>query len=405
MSIQGRSFQPLLKEQLKPYKHALFRFLTVFRLNWRRQTNGAILIRRVATSTLRYLSRRLTPTQVHQSYIPIDAVQPYDPPPAKTIGVSQLTNVPPLTYQQGFVVHFNDVRVLSDVGHILTQDGTLLADLSIQHPDSFYQDGNWQGLPGTFQEPKPLAGTTCVLASNWAGSNYFHFLFEMLPRCEMVRRSGIPMDSIDQFVVNYLNFDVCWQALGEFGIGAERVRHCHETSVFACEHVIATSSLRGTGHTRKWVCDWLKQTFGPPAHTRQQGTRLYIGRDDANRRHLENQAELLQVLSPLGFQPINWDGRSIREQAALFAKAEIIVGLNGAALTNLVFCKPGTRVLVLHHPGKLSRYFYELCHTLYLDYYYLVGEIKDRTTSYEYATDYAVNPSALAALLQLANVH
>ena len=45
------------------------------------------------------------------------------------------------------------------------------------------------------------------------------------------------------------------------------------------------------------------------------------------------------------------DGMSVSEQAQLFANAEAVVGVHGAALTNLVFAAPGTRVVEIFPPG------------------------------------------------------
>jgi hypothetical protein len=396
----------VLKHRLRPYKHALFRFLTQLPLFWQGRHNpGEPAVRRVATNTRKYLARTLPSREFSQVYRAIDSAQSFVPPPARTLSASRLTTRTNSKYREAFVASFERARILGQAGHIVTQNGTLLTDLSFEYPDSYYQDGDWAAVRACLKPMQSLAGTTCTLATNWADDNYFHFMFELLPRCEMVRRSGIPLETVDYFVVNPFQFQVFWDALARLGITRDRVKICSATSVFESTRVVAPSTLRATGHKRRWVCEWLKQTFAPTSTPCDGTVRLYVGRDDANRRHLQNQGELLeQVLLPLGFEHVNWDGRSIREQAALFANADIVVGLNGAALTNLVFCKPGTRVLVLHHPGKLSRYFYELCHTLDLDYYYLVGETTTTTTG-DYASDYVVNPAALAELLRLAQVH
>ena len=42
---------------------------------------------------------------------------------------------------------------------------------------------------------------------------------------------------------------------------------------------------------------------------------------------------------------------SVRDQIDHFAAADAIVGLHGAGLTNLVFAKPGARVLEIFAPA------------------------------------------------------
>jgi hypothetical protein len=70
----------------------------------------------------------------------------------------------------------------------------------------------------------------------------------------------------------------------------------------------------------------------------------------------------------------------------------------------LVFCRPGTRVIVLHYPIYLSRYFYELCYTCGLEYYYLMGDSDPPLKPGEYNRDFLVSPAALAQILNLAAV-
>jgi capsular polysaccharide biosynthesis protein len=218
----------------------------------------------------------------------------------------------------------------------------------------------------------------------------------------MIRRSGIELDSIDHFIVNPLQSSAYREVLNELGVAQDRELFCGPSSVFNVRHLIAPSTLRGTAHQRKWLCDWLNETFAPDGKSLSRAVRLYVGRDDAQTRRVTNQAEIIErVLAPLGFESVVLNGRSIREQAALFSKADVVVGVNGAALSNLVFCKPGTTVIVLHHPIHLSRFFFELSHTVGLDYFGLTGEAPMPA---DFTSDYVVSPESLAALLNFAGV-
>ena len=48
-----------------------------------------------------------------------------------------------------------------------------------------------------------------------------------------------------------------------------------------------------------------------------------------------------------GFQSLTLSKLSFIEQVKIFNSAETVVGLHGAGFANLVFCKPGTKVLEL----------------------------------------------------------
>ena len=95
-----------------------------------------------------------------------------------------------------------------------------------------------------------------------------------------------------------------------------------------------------------WIIEWLRAAFLEKSSPQIHSPLVYIGRGDASTRRLLNEQELFStVLQPLGFHAHQLSKMSVASQISLFAGARIIVGLHGAALTNLVFCKKGTRVI------------------------------------------------------------
>ena len=110
----------------------------------------------------------------------------------------------------------------------------------------------------------------------------------------------------------------------------------------------------------RFVPLWARHLF-PVDATGRERLRLYLARPTGVRRGVANEAELRPVLEAAGIEPVVMDGRSVREQALLMARADVVVAPHGGALTNTVFCRPGTRVVEL-----LSRhvypYYYGLAH-------------------------------------------
>lgn len=102
--------------------------------------------------------------------------------------------------------------------------------------------------------------------------------------------------------------------------------------------------------------------------------RLYIKRGNVNRRKLINEIEVIKLLEQYGFEPVVMDNKTVQEQAELFLQAEAIVALHGAALTNLLFIQPGTKVIELAPLGYVNNCFYTLASHAEADYFYLQGE-------------------------------
>ncbi len=73
--------------------------------------------------------------------------------------------------------------------------------------------------------------------------------------------------------------------------------------------------------------------------------RLYISRLGSLKRVLVNEAELEAALEARGFMIVRPETLSVRDQIALFHRAETIVAPAGAALANVLFCKPGATLI------------------------------------------------------------
>ena len=79
--------------------------------------------------------------------------------------------------------------------------------------------------------------------------------------------------------------------------------------------------------------------------------RIFLSRRKSYWRRLDNEAELIAALVPLGFEVIYLEEMSFADQLSTFASAGFIVAPNGSALNNLVFTSPQTKVIVFgqHH--------------------------------------------------------
>lgn len=76
--------------------------------------------------------------------------------------------------------------------------------------------------------------------------------------------------------------------------------------------------------------------------------RLHIKRGSAtNPRFLYNEAEVSSLLEKYGFCGIDPGSLSVAHQAHLFASADYILGLHGAAFVNIIFMKPHAHVIEL----------------------------------------------------------
>jgi len=69
----------------------------------------------------------------------------------------------------------------------------------------------------------------------------------------------------------------------------------------------------------------------------------------------------------LGFKRYNLEDLNFAEGVQLFQSAEVVVSFHSSGLTNLIFSKPGTRVIEIFQEHE-DDYFCYLSQTLHLKY-------------------------------------
>ena len=73
--------------------------------------------------------------------------------------------------------------------------------------------------------------------------------------------------------------------------------------------------------------------------------KIFVSRQNSNYRNLINEDDIVKALKLNGFKIIDTNNMSIFEQIQYFKRAEVVIGPTGSALTNIIFCQKGTKVL------------------------------------------------------------
>jgi capsular polysaccharide biosynthesis protein len=204
--------------------------------------------------------------------------------------------------------------------------------------------------------------------------NYFHWLFDVLPRLHILKLSGV-YDGIGLFFVPSTDYAFQRESLACLGIGQDRIiastaiRHIRARRLIATDHPSVTETIRG------WACVFLRDAF--LKHGRKPAraaARIYLSRkDSANERRIVNEDQLVAELEKMGFVALAATDFSFAEQVGLFAGAEMVVGAHGAGLANLVFCGAGTKVVEIFNPTYQRPMYAEVSQHCGLAYARVVG--------------------------------
>ncbi|MDJ0678388.1 MAG: tetratricopeptide repeat protein [Xenococcaceae cyanobacterium MO_167.B52] len=300
---------------------------------------------------------------------------------------------------------------------VITPDNCLLGDLSRYYP--------WL-LPGCSQPHKvnhtllnvdkispvkKLAGRVAVL-SGLSGDVYYHWLFDIIPRIELIRLSGIKLESIDWFVVNSIEKPFQKETLRWLGIPDSKIICSDQISHIQGEQLIVPS-FPGYFNWVPWgTIKFLRETFLSRINLKQYQSpeKIYISRRKARARHIINETKVVALLAKYGFKTVFLEEMSMVEQIILFANAKFIVAPHGSGLSNLVFCAPGTTVVELFSPRYLRTHYWILSQQLQLKHYYSVGDSFDCPSllnlmyQNSLTDDILVNLSSLELIMEVAGV-
>ena len=271
--------------------------------------------------------------------------------------------------------------IVCDALAVITPDNYLLGDLSRYYPWMLpgcrYPERNEHSIFELDKIPsvEKIEGKVALLSS-LAGHVYYHWMFDVLPRIELMQRSQIELKEIDWFVVNSLSKPYQRETLELLGIPQDKIlesdRHCH----IQATQLIVPSFPGYMDWIPPGTMEFLRQAFLPKIDLAKTnlGKKIYISRSKAKNRQVINEARVTKLLSTQGFQTVFLEQMSVLEQIAVFANAEVIIAPHGSGLTNLVFCSPDTRVVELFSPNYLRTDYWMISRHLKLQHYYLVGD-------------------------------
>lgn len=259
-------------------------------------------------------------------------------------------------------------RVVGAAPLVIDANDCVIGDLSFQfdpcHDRAYYK----------FQLPKPvyIKGRVLVLAGG-SGNNYFHWLQQMLPRLVIAQKSNYNPYGYSAYIINNGPPFIA-QSLESFNINIEAcISIDNNTHIIAEELVVPEAPF--AGNPSHWITDLYQDlSKNRSNNTKQFTNRLYVSRSRAKTRRIQNESQVLEILSSFGFITVFTEELTFEDQVDLFRSADIVFGPHGAGLSNIFFCRPGSTVIELFYPQHPNICFWTIASQCNLNYYYILGE-------------------------------
>ena len=209
------------------------------------------------------------------------------------------------------------------------------------------------GIP--FFEKKIDGFLISLLSGGAAKKNYWHWMLDTLPKVGILEKANINLKNYF-FLVPGLNQKFQQESLKALGIKDNQLldggkyKNIKAFQLIVVDHPVVfrnnpTSSLL---NIPEWIIKWHKKKYlNKKNRSLLKFKKIYITRKskkDFDNRKILNEKEVKKFLVNKGFKIFCLEELTFFQQISLFYNAKIIIGLHGAGLTNVIFCKPNTKI-------------------------------------------------------------
>jgi capsular polysaccharide biosynthesis protein len=117
----------------------------------------------------------------------------------------------------------------------------------------------------------------------------------------------------------------------------------------------------------------------------------------------KHELELLKRLLTFGFQPVALETLTMNEKAWLLGRAEAVIGLSGAGLSNVVFCSPNAKIIEIKSRAVPTPETWDLANRIGLEFFEVPPQqLRESEPSSSQAA--SISLDAVEATLELAGL-
>lgn len=278
-------------------------------------------------------------------------------------------NTPQFPERSIRVLRLSDVWVAKE-GLVFDREGNLYRETITQHSEAEINQAHVAVL-AAIERGGPAAESDTdgpvLLCKKRGIGNYGHWMMEMLPKAHIVHRhlSELNVRFLVAHVPGQLNDSMAF-SLSMLGIDLARTRVSDDTPWRFSDLVLVDGLSEHGGYMSPLVletADAVARNVAPVG-----AERLLVTRSATGFRRVVDEDALIARAQARGYAVVDPSLLPLPEQIALFKGAKRIVGVMGAAMTNIVFSAPGARVLNLAPAGMPDTFFWFIATLRGLEY-------------------------------------
>lgn len=316
-------------------------------------------------------------------------------------------------FNQAFVAELRQVVVLGSYALPVTSDGKIVSDVIHwdPHSDLFPNREMVRAVRATGSElpfqflralgspssigSLPTLECACVVRGR-QGMNYYSWLLKHLARLRGVRKYEQETGNTVTLIVPPNLPEYAQETLRILGYESQCITwHGGPVQV---DKFVVPSHPEPTPETIQWIQSVGRQ-LAPPDQPGNRDTNgwIYISRQKAGRRRLENYSEIELVFEQYDVTPIRCEELPLEEQVRVFREADGVIGIHGAGLSNIIWGDDLAVIEIFNNAGKTV--YRNLSDVMDHKYDHVFGEPVENADS-EINHDIILNPDEIATTIK-----
>jgi len=205
-----------------------------------------------------------------------------------------------------------------------------------------------------------------LIYDQWSG-NYYHWLIDTLPRLLILRekfpdylllmpKDGAPFMKATASILGFKNY---------LDIEKNQILDAHKV-------IIPEQAAHTLFHDPNLIQRLQKELLDGLGYVKTKPhRRIYISRSTQQKRKVTNELDVRNIVSKYNFEVMHFENMTFENQAALMQEAEVVIGVHGANLANILFMQPKCAVIEMLNINSVNPLYFRLSSYLSLAYYAL----------------------------------
>ena len=216
---------------------------------------------------------------------------------------------------------------------------------------------------GTPKIKKKVNGNVLSLVQGASGNNYWHWLFDLLPKVEILSVNK-KINLFDYYYVPKLNRYIV-DSLKIYGIkerqliNSQKFKHLEANKIFFLENIYLKKGnfQKQFEKIPKVIVRTIRNRFLGYRNKKFYYKKVFIDRSDSKFSHYQffNNEVIIKKLKKKKFGIYKLSELSIFDQISLFNSSRLVLGLHGAGFANIIFCKKKTKIFEILRKNEIKR--------------------------------------------------